>query len=310
MNYQDINFEPLRQKRKHPILETVVVSFIFIFSLGALVGIINTLGERKLEDVLMAVICLGIAVAFGLLLNKVWTNSAATQIFLEANNFLTDVNDDFYDYADDIVARGRLRNKQIGEKLIIANRFELDLSATRFCCFELIKKLDDPKNPGKIEDNAPEMLVMSVDLGKQLPHVYIANRRATKSGGRAVGVFEEGDLLSQPGNFRAINKDSQKYVIYAPDKLEPEVLSLFNPKTLQPVAHSGGGCDIELIGTRLCIYQYICFMEDWYSGYKNAFALAATLTPLLQKQARTLHFDPDKLRVQDINSSLYKGLFH
>lgn len=305
-----MNFEVLKEKRKHPILESVTIFIALIAIITCVVLMVVTIIRRSGTAGLGAFVSMAVTLVFIKLNDLTSTKSVVMPRFITANGFTPEDGHVDWDQIQEegVALTGRLHNKKIGTRdFRTGNAFSGTLVNHPFRAFELIRSEEDIINPKKLIDVRPYMLVISFDLGRELPHIYVANRRMTEAGQTAVGPFEENWLFEQPGNFRAINKDADKYVIYAPDKLEAETLTLLNTSTLEVIANAGGGCDIEFVHNRLIIYQYIGWIEDRYKSYQTAFSLAAQLFPTIEKRLQTLRFDSENQLNQSAKDIFWKN---
>lgn len=305
MDYKTINFDILTEKRKHPVLESVFAILALVFLLFVVVGIIRTYMDPTVGNAAIAFGSFMFCILFLKLSDVTSTPSVAMPNFIATNGFQPMPDIDVFNYSQGVALSGRLRNKSLAiNKFRTGNAFTGNLSGHDFQAFELIRTDEDVIKSGQRNDLRPYMLIITYDLGRDVPHMYIANRRMTEVGGKAVGAFEEGWLLQQPGNFKAINKDQEKFVVYAPDKLEAEVLTLLNPSTLEILANAGGGCDIEFFDRHLLIYQYIGWMEERPKSYKTAFSLAAQFRPAIDTKLKTMRYSEADL------GSKTKGIYH
>lgn len=293
MNYDAMNFEVLKEKRSHPILESVFALSAGLFFIGSIIGILAFFGERKGEDLVIFGVCIVLALVFLKLTDLVWTKSTVVPTFISTNNFQPEQMTGMHLIEQSIALSGRLANKKLGiQGLRPAHAFTGSIGKWPFHAFELMKSDEDLFKKGQAQDLGPYMLVMTIDIGREVPHIYIANRRGTEGVGKtSLGGIEEGWIFNQPGNFKAINKDPKKYVIYAPDKLEPEVLTLLNPSVLEVLAAAGGGCDVELWNRRLVVYQFIGWIEDRYRSYQTAFKLTQELLQTMERSLQTMRYD-------------------
>jgi hypothetical protein len=308
MNYEQINFEPLKEKSKHPVLESVFAILALIFLILCIVAAIKAKIHNDAKQAIIAFPSIILALAFLKFTDMVSTKSVGASLFIAANNFgRTDSGDFWQQIEDQLVAlNGRLKNKKLGSKdFRVGNSFGGILAGRQFNAFELIKSQEDVIDQNKLIDLRPYMLIMNFNLGRDLPHIFIADRKSGEGAKSAAAAFDETWLYQQPGNFKAINKDIKNYAVYAPDKLEPEALTLLSPTVLEAIASSGAGADIEFLNGRLLIYQYIGWMENRYVAYKNAFGLAAKLLPAMERTLQTMRFDANGALNQQAKDIMY-----
>jgi hypothetical protein len=308
VDYESINFEPLKEKSKHPVLESVFILTALAFLIAFLVFAIRAKIYWSAKDALLGFPCMGLALLFLYLTDKVATKSVVMPLFIAANGFgQGDYAADWQQIDDEGVAlTGRLKNKKLGTTgFRLTNSFNGSLGTRSFTAFELMRSGEDVISSKKVIDLRPYMLVVTFNVNRDLPHVYIADHKTGKGAKSAVGVYEESWLYEQPGNFKAINKDPKKYAIYAPDKLEPEALTLLSPPVLEAIANAGAGCDIEFLHGRIIFYQYVGWIEERYRAYKNAFSLASNLLPAMERTLQTMRFDA----ASDLNQNA-KDIFY
>lgn len=313
MKDSTLNFEPLKEKHKHPIQETISLIGAMIAILVCLIALVTFLygayqKSIQPERALFAFVGLVLTLGFLKWNDAVSTKSIGPSLFIEANGFQpSDASEDWDTISSQTVAlSGRLQAKKLRPRdFAIGNAFNGTVAERQFHAFELIKTTEDVVDSRKSVENRPYMLILSFNLGRDLPHMYISNRKLEQGGKSAFGYFEESWLFKQPGNFKSINKDFDKYAIYAPDKLEVEALTLLSPTVLEVLADSGPGADIEIIDSHLLIYQYIGWLEARPQAYQTAFTLAANLFPAMERTLKTMRYDTSS-KLSTENKGIYQ----